>query len=75
MKSEKLSEWLAIAANFGVILGVAFLVLEINPSTKATVAAANDSVISGHLELALPIIADSQFVRVFALGMYQPGEL
>ena len=75
MNSEKLSEWLVIAANFGVILGIIFLVLEINQSTKATVAAANDSVISGHLELALPIITDSQVARVFALGLYQPESL
>ena len=75
MKSEKLSEWLAIAANFGVILGIIFLVIEINQSTKATVAAANDSVISGHLELALPIIEDSGVARVLALGLYQPEAL
>jgi len=75
MNSGKLSEWLAVAANFGVILGIVFLALEISQSTKATVAAANDSVISGYLELSLPIIADSQFARVFALGLYQPESL
>ena len=75
MNSEKLSDWLTLAANFGVILGIVFLALEINQSTKATVAAANDSVISGHLELALPIITESQVARVFALGLYQPDSL
>jgi hypothetical protein len=75
MKSQKLSEWLSIAANFGVVLGIIFLVLEINQSTKATVAAANDSVINGHLELSLPIITDPQVARVFALGLYQPESL
>ena len=75
MKSKKLSKWLVIAANFGVIVGIIFLAVEINQSTKATVAAANDSVISAHLELSLPIISDPQFARVFALGMYQPEAL
>ena len=31
--------------------------------------------ISGHLELALPIITESQVARVFALGLYQPDSL
>ena len=75
MKSEKLSEWIAIAANFGVILGIIFLVLEINQSTNATIAAANDNVISGHLELSLPIITNPQVARVFALGLHQPESL
>ena len=72
MKTQKISEWFAIAANFGVLLGIIFLALEIDQSTKATAAAANDSVVSGHLELSLPIIADAQVARVFALGLYQP---
>lgn len=75
MTSAKLSEWLAIAANLGVTIGIAFLVLEINQSTKATAAAASDSVINGHLELSLPIIADSEVARVFALGLYHPESL
>ena len=45
MTSNRLSEWIAIVANVGVILGIIFLALEINQSTKGTVAAANDSVI------------------------------
>ncbi len=74
-KAEKISEWLTIAANFGVLLGIIFLVIEINQATKATVAAANDSVISGHLELALPVISDPHFARVFALGLHDPESL
>jgi hypothetical protein len=75
MKVEKLNDWLAVAANFGVILGIVFLVLEINQSTKATAAAATDSVMNGYLELSMPIIADSEVARVFALGLYHPDSL
>ena len=75
MKTEKLNEWLAITANLGVILGIVFLVLEISQSTKATAAAASDSVTSGYIELSLPIITDSQVARVFALGLFQPESL
>ena len=75
MKSDQLSEWIAIVANVGVILGIAFLAMEINQSTKATAAAASDSVTSGYFELSLPIITDTEFARVFALGLYQPDAL
>lgn len=75
MRTSKLNEWLGIAANLGVVVGIIFLAVEINQSTKATAAAASDNVTVGYLELSLPIIADSQVARVFALGLYQPEEL
>ncbi|MDJ0940469.1 MAG: hypothetical protein QNJ00_11970 [Woeseiaceae bacterium] len=75
MKREELNEWLGIAANLGVILGIVFLIIEIDQSTKATVAAASDNVTVGYLELSLPIMTDSETARVFALGLYQPGSL
>ncbi len=75
MKTEELNEWLGIAANLGVILGIVFLTIEINQSTKATAAAASDNVTVGYLELSLPIMTDSQVARVFALGLYQPESL
>jgi hypothetical protein len=75
MNSKKLSEWLGITANLGVILGIAILAFEINQSTKATAAAVSDSVMTGYLELSIPIIADPQVARVMALGLYQPESL
>ena len=75
MNTEKLNDWLGIAANLGVILGLFFLVIEINQSTKATAAAASDSVTNGYLEISLPIMADKQFARVFALGLFKPESL
>jgi hypothetical protein len=75
MNTEKLNDWLGIAANLGVILGIVFLVIEINQSTKATAAAASDSVTSGYLELSLPIMTDKGVARAFALGLFQPESL
>ena len=75
MNAEKLSTRLAIAANFGVIVSILFLAFEINQSTKATAAAASESVISGYNALNLPIISDPQVARVFILGLYQPDAL
>ncbi len=75
MNADKLNDWLGIAANLGVILGIVFLVIEINQSTRATAAAASDSVTSGYLELSLPIMTDKQVARTFALGLFQPEAL
>lgn len=75
MKIEQANEWISIAANLGVILGIFFLVIEIGQSTKATAAAATDSVTSGYIELSMPIITDSQVARVFATGLYRPQSL
>ncbi len=75
MNTEKLNDWLGIAANLGVILGIVFLVIEINQSTKATAAAASDSVTNGYLEISLPIMTDKQVARMFALGLFQPESL
>ena len=75
MKAQKLSTWLAIGANVGVIVSILFLAFEINQSTKATVAAATESVIGGYNALNLPIIADPQVARVFVVGLYEPDAL
>ena len=75
MKAQKLSTWLAIGANVGVIVSILFLAFEINQSTKATVAAATESVIGGYNTLNLPIIADPQVARVFVIGLYEPDAL
>jgi hypothetical protein len=75
MKAQKLSTWLAIGANVGVIVSILFLAFEISQSTKATVAAATESVIGGYNTLNLPIIADPQVARVFVIGLYEPDAL
>ena len=75
MNTENLNDWLGIAANLGVILGIVFLVIEINQSTRATAAAASDSVTNGYLEISLPIMTDKDVARTFALGLFQPEAL
>ena len=75
MKAQKLSTWLTIGANVGVIVSILFLAFEINQSTKATVAAATESVIGGYNALNLPIITDPQVARVFVIGLYEPDAL
>ena len=46
MSIEKLNSWLSLTANFGVILGLIFLGIEISQSNKATIAATYQARIS-----------------------------
>ena len=41
MKSESLNSWLAIAANFGVVLGLVILIFEVNQASRIAIAEAN----------------------------------
>jgi hypothetical protein len=72
MNSEKISDWSATVSNLAVIVGIVFLVVEVNQSTDATAAAASDSVTSGYGEISLPIIENPQVARAFALGLFEP---
>jgi len=46
VKTEQLNGWLTLLANFGVILGLVFLAVEINQSNKATEASTYQARIS-----------------------------
>lgn len=39
MNVETVNRWLTLAANVGVIVGIAFLIVEINQNTQATKSA------------------------------------
>jgi len=75
MDSGKVNQWLTLAANLGVIVSLLLLTFEINQSTKATVAAASNSVVDGYNTLNLTVMADPQLTRVFIVGLYEPEKL
>ncbi len=50
MKIKGLNRWLTLGANIGVVIGIAFLVVEINQNTTATRIAARDSATQGHID-------------------------
>lgn len=75
MNTERLNSWLTLGANVGVIIGLLFLAYEINQSTRATEAAASDSVVDGFNTLALSIIEDPDVARIFYVGMHSPEQL
>ncbi len=75
MKKLDLGQTIGILANVGVIAGIIFLAVEIDQSTKATAAAASDSVVDGYNSLNMPVITDPQVARIFIIGLYEPDRL
>lgn len=75
MTTKRVNTWLSLGANLGVIVSLLFLAFEINQSTKATIAAAGDSVVDGYNNLNLSVISDPQVARVFMVGLYKPDKL
>ena len=75
MITERFNTWLTLGANIGVIVTLLFLAFEINQSTKATEAAASDSVVDGFNTLNMTIMSDPQVARTFIVGLYEPDKL
>ena len=75
MITERFNTWLTLGANIGVIVSLLFLAFEINQSTKATEAAASDSVVDGFNTLNMTIMSDPQVARTFIVGLYEPDKL
>ena len=59
MQIEGLNRWLALGANIGVVIGIAFLVVEINQNTTATRIAARDSATQGHIDYMAHVLDSS----------------
>ena len=75
MTTGRVNTWISLGANIGVIVSILFLAFEINQSTKATTAAASDSVVDGYNTLNMAVISDPQVARVFIVGLYEPDKL
>jgi hypothetical protein len=56
MDTDRLNRWLTLITNLGVVAGLIFLAVELNQNTKATIAAASETV-------------TNQSLDYFALGM------
>ena len=75
MITERFNTWLTLGANIGVIVTLLFLAFEINQSTKATEAAAINSVVDGFNSLNMSVISDPQVARTFIVGLHEPEAL
>ena len=59
MQIEGLNRWLTFGANIGVVIGIVFLVVEINQNTVATRIAARDSATQGHIDYMAHLLDSS----------------
>ena len=75
MTTGRVNTWISLGANIGVIVSILFLAFEINQSTKATIAAAGDSVVDGFNTLNMPVISDPQVAQLFIVGLHDPKAL
>jgi hypothetical protein len=75
VNSERLSRWLALGANFGVLVGIIFLAMEVRDAKQMAQAQMADAAVAGHNELNLAVFSDPQLARVFVVGLYEPDNL
>ena len=68
MKFESLNRWLSLAANIGVVVGIVFLIIEINQNTLATRIAARDSATQGHIDYMALAIDSSLLAEALSKG-------
>ena len=66
MQMENLNRWLTLGANIGVLVGIAFLVVEINQNTVSTRIAARDGATQGHIEYVAHLLDSSVLASAIA---------
>jgi len=82
MNLEKLNHWLTLGANFGVLVGIIFLVIEINQNTEqaeidsAALQTSNyQDIIAGVIDLNSYVIQDPGFAEILIKGETDPSSL
>ena len=50
MQIKSINRWLTLGANIGVVIGIVFLIIEINQNTVSTRIAARNSATQGHID-------------------------
>ena len=66
MDAEKLNKWLGLIANLGVIVGIAFLVLEIRQSNRIAIASNEIAVLKGWAGINEAIVSNMQLAELLA---------
>ena len=66
MDAEKLNKWLSLIANVGVIVGIAFLVLEIRQSNRIAIASNEIALREGWAGINEVIVSNMQVAELLA---------
>ena len=65
---DSLNRWLGLLANLGVLVGIAFLAVEIQQNTNATKAQTRDALAQKQIELFLDIASDESSLALLRKG-------
>jgi hypothetical protein len=65
MKMDKLNQWLAVLANFGVVVGIIFLAMEIRTNTATNRIAIQSSFSANWVDINGGIAHDRNFAVIF----------
>ncbi|MEM1435548.1 MAG: hypothetical protein AAGG11_15930 [Pseudomonadota bacterium] len=68
MTSNRLSNWISIAANVGVLIGVVFVAFEIRQNTAISRAAVNQSHNDAYRAFRAHVINDADVARIWLAG-------
>jgi len=82
MNVDKLNQWLGVGANLGVLVGIVFLIIEINQNTEqaeldaAALQTSNyQEIIASVIELNSYVIQDPEFTDILIRGEANPSDL
>ena len=75
MDLEKVNQWLTLIASVGVLIGIAFLAIELRHSSNAISAQTQDSIADGFISLNLATISDPTVGENWVTGLYTPEKL
>ena len=74
MDAEKLNKWLGLIANLGVIVGIAFLVLEIRQSNRIAIASNEIELRKGWAGINEVIVSNMQVAELLAKARNRDAE-
>ncbi len=75
MNVDRLNQWLILAANLGVLVGIIFLSIEIRQNTTAMRGAAIQTAATLSREQMFVIAQDAELSRIVVLGSTSPSDL
>lgn len=68
MSSDKINRWLTLIANFGVLIGIALVILELDQNRQAAQAQTRTELTNGIVELLTAHMGDSEYADILHRG-------
>ena len=72
---EKVNQWLALVANFGVVIGILFLAFEIQQNSQSIQASTTLAILQETNAANMALVTDAELRAVLISGLNDPGSL